>query len=320
MKWFAVLTALAFATSCGPGQLTYLDRVRPMPVDQAHPLYRELLNVLEKPRDESTDVLVRTWKEFLADTPRPLRAEETVTFVYYDFSHRLSQVFLEASFLPERRESLSRVGTTPLFVKVYSIPKPAQARYRFSDGTKHLPDPFQPDLVPGEEFWQPVSTAISADSTIQWIDGRSESSLEGQDLSILLPPSYRRNLALTYPLVVLTGLQGRAWIEPLAQLMEEGSIRPVIIASTGPTEGLKATLEERVVPFLRSRYRASALASELLLVGWGATAKGVQDLAAARPDFWTKTWIAPADQARTEAAWSTLAPAFFRTQFAVVVP
>jgi len=42
------------------------------------------------------------------------------------------------------------------------------------------------------------------------------------------------------------------------------------------------------VPWVRSHHRVSTLAPELFVVGLGASAKAVQDLAAARPDFWGK--------------------------------
>jgi hypothetical protein len=319
MKWLAVLTTLVLALSCGPGQAAYQDRVRSLGSDEAHPLYNQLLPLMARPETTDPDSLVRTWKEFLGDAPLPLRADGTFTFVYYDFSHSLDQVFLEASFAPGRREPLNRVGKSFLYVRVYAIPKPAQATYRFSDGKNPLVDPFHSDLEPGTDFWQPLVTPLAGAASVQWVSGTSEASLGGQDLIVLLPPSYRMNLAQTYPLVLVTGLEGTSWTSTLAAVMEDGSTRPFIAVSVGTVAGLKAVMEDRVVPFVRRHYRVSPLASETVLVGWGTMAKATQEMASGRPDFWNKTWITP-DQARNLTAWSNLAPAYFRTLFAVVAP
>lgn len=319
MKW-PVVAAVLLAVSCGPGQVAYQEGARSLAPEVAHPLYTQLLPVMGTPEGSDPDNLIRTWKTFLGDAPLPLRSENRFTFVYYDFSHALRQVFLEASFAPGRQEALTRVGETSLFARVYLVPKPNAARYRFTDGKTPLVDPFHAEVDPGDDFWQPLVSPTSEVPSTEWIAGASETALVDQDVTLLLPPSYRMNLAETYPLVVVAGQEGRAWIKPLSQLMEEGSIRPVIVAAVGPTEGLKSRLEDRVVPFLRQRYRASPLAADLVLVGWGAMAKPAQETAASRPDFWTKTWIAPADQARNVTAWNTLAPPVFRTNFAVVAP
>jgi hypothetical protein len=71
---------------------------------------------------------------------------------------------------------------------------------------------------------------------------------------------------------------------------------------------------------MRLKYRASALPSDLLLVGWGTQARVVQDLAASRTEFWTKTWTVPEDQAKDPAAWNTLAASTFHTLYPVVNP
>jgi len=320
MKWSAMLMTVLLTVSCGSGLPTYLDRVRPLPQEQAHPLYLQLLPVLAKPEGLTPDQLVRTWKDFLGETPRPLAKDGNVTFVYYDFSHQLDKVFLEASFAPDRLEPLTRVGTSSLFSAVYSVPKPLRARYRFSDGTKPLPDPFHPDLLPWNELWHPVETEISSEPVTQWVWGASETGLDGQDLQILLPGGYRRNLATTYPLVVVTGLEGRDWVPPIDQLLREGVIRPVIVVSVGSPTGLKSVLEDKVVPWLRSHYRASPLASDLYLIGWGPSARPAQEVAASRTDFWIKTWFPLADQAQGAEAWNVLAPPFFRTQFTSGAP
>ena len=109
--------------------------------------------------------------------------------------------------------------------------------------------------------------------------------------------------------------------------MEDSTIRPLMLFSVGTKQegtwtlgDLKTTLEDRVVPWIRGHYRVSTTAGELILVGWGSSAKVVQDLAASRPDFWTKTWIPPADQTKGEQAWDTLAPAYLRAQFGLAAP
>jgi len=73
------------------------------------------------------------------------------------------------------------------------------------------------------------------------------------------------------------------------------------------------------VPFVRSRYRASPLAADLVLVGWGPMAKATQDMVAGRQDAWPRTWIAP-EQTRTDEAWNAAASPYLRTLFTVVAP
>lgn len=320
MKWPAVLLTLVLVVSCGQGQLAYQDRVTPLSVNRAHPLYAQLLPLVVQKTPGDIDALMRTWKEFLGETSTPLREESAYTFVYYDFSHTLTQVFLEASFAPGRKEPLTRVENTFLFVRVYSIPAPAQASYRFASDTVPLVDPFHSSLKEGDDLWQPLENPMDAATSVHWVAGASEGELEGQDLIVLLPPSYQRNLGLTYPLVVIAGLEGRSWTNPLAQMMADESIRPFVAVAIGPVASPKKVLEDRVVPFLRRHYRASALPADLVLVGWGAMTKPAHDLAVARPDFWTKAWMPPADQARTDEAWNSLAPPYFRTLFTVVAP
>lgn len=320
MKWLAPLAAVLLAISCTPGQPTYLDQARVLADEKAHPVLRELASLLEKPNDLTADQLVQTWKQFLGDSPVPLRKDTTFTFVYYDFSHQLDNVGFEASFAPGRVEALTRVGTTSLFYRVYTVPKASKAKYRFSDGKSPLPDPFHPDIEAGPDLWHLLINPVSTATGLQWVSGKAEAALEDQDLTILLPPSYRRNLAFTYPLVVVAGLEGRGWTTSIEALMSEGAIRPLVVVSVGDVAGLKTVLEDRVVPWVRGRYRVSESPSDLVLVGWGPSAKPVQDLAAARPDFWTKTWTPLAAQARGEEAWNILAPPFFRTQFSVENP
>jgi len=318
---------LLVAVSCGPGQQAYLDRVQPLSQDRAHPLFQEVRPFLERPGSWNPDDLIRTWKDFLGDTPVPLRQNTATTFMYYDFTGTLNQVYLEASFAPGRLEPLWRVGSSSLFYKTYDIFKPERVLYRFSDGTKPLPDPFNRDLEAADGLWQKVTFPDPGSSVLQRVVGASESGLGGQDLTVLLPPAYDRNLSWTYPALVVVGLEGEAWNQSIAQLMEDNAIRPVMIFSLGSRDGkawglpeLKATLEERVIPWVKGHYRVSPVSSELILVGWGASTKVVQDLVATRSDYWTKAWIPPSEQAKGPEAWTTLAPAYLKSLFAVVAP
>lgn len=327
MRWPLLVTIVVLLASCGPGQPTYLDRVRALPTDPTDPRVQEVAGLLEHPEDRNPDDLMRTWKEFLGDASLPLRQDSVFTFVYYDFTKTLKRVYLEASFAPGRREALHRVGDTALFYRNYDIPRPERVRYRFSDGTTALVDPFHSDVAPGSELWQLLVEPPDPAITEQKVLGVSEALLNGQDLKTALPPFYRRNLGWTYPLVVVVGLDGDAWTRPFAQLMEQNAIRPVVAVSVGSQGGtpwtaanLKAVLENRVVPWIRSRYRVSILPSDLYLVGWGTSAKAVQDVAASRTDFWTRTWIPPATAASGEDAWNSQAQGWLRSQFPTVNP
>ncbi len=322
-----LVTLALLSVSCGPGQPTYLDRVRPLEDERTHPLVKEVIPLLERPQGRSPDELMRVWKEYLGTASLPLRQDNAFTFVYYDFSHTLERVFLEVSFAPGRREELRRLGTTALFFASYEVPKPDRLRYRFTDGSKALIDPFHPDVMPEPELWQRATEALDAEITLQRVLGASEERLDGQDVRLALPPRYRRNLAWTYPVVVVAGLESEAWTRPLAQLMEQGATRPLVAVSVGLKDGrpwkvaeLKAFLEDRLVPWVRTRYRVSSLPSDMTLVGWGDSAKAVQEVAAGRPDFWSKTWIPPSTQAVGEEAWNSQAQAWLRAQFAVAKP
>jgi hypothetical protein len=320
----AVLVLLA---SCGPGQPTYIDRVKALPSDKVHPWVAELLPLLLHPEGRAPDDLMRTWKQFLGTAVMPLRQDTAMTFVYYDFGKTLGRVYLEASFSPGRLEPLTRLGTTSLFYRTYDVPKPERVRYRFSDGKTPLPDPFHADIVVGPELWQQAVEVSDTEIIAQNVVGASETLLAGQDVRLVLPPQYRRNLAWTYPVVIVVGLEGDGWVRPLAQLMEQNAVRPLVAVSVGlnagnawTTASLKLALEDRVVPWLRTHYRVSVLPSDMTLVGWGDSARTVQEVAAGRTDFWTKTWIPPATQAQGEDAWNSQAQAWLRTQFAVINP
>jgi hypothetical protein len=319
--------SLVLLASCGPGQPTYLDRVRPLPAEKAHPFVQQLLPLLERPGDTLPDDLVRTWKEFLGDAPLPLRSDGVYTFVYYDFGNTLGRVYLEASFAPGRLEPLRRLGTTGFYYRAYDIPRPERFRYRYSDGKNPLIDPFHPDVSVGNDLWQQAIDAPDSEIIVQKVVGASEAVLAGQDVRLALPPMYRRNLAWTYPVIVVVGLDGDDWVRPLAQLMEQDAIRPIVAVSVGTRPGtpwttpdLKAVLEERVVPWVRARYRVSNHPSDMTLIGWGDSARVVQEVAASRTDFWTKVWIPGVTQAHGEDAWDSQAQAWLRTQFAVVAP
>ena len=325
---FAGLSALVLLlNSCGSGQQAFLDRVQPLSPERAHPLFREISPLMEHPGKWNPDDLIRTWKDYLGDTPVPLRQNTATTFVYYDFTGTMNRVFLETSFAPGRPQALWRVGSTSLFFRTYDIFRPEKVLYRFSDGTRTLPDPFNPDLQSVDGLWQRVTDPDPTTPTFRQVVGASESGLAGQNLSVLLPQAYDRNLSWTYPFLVVIGLDGETWNQSVAPLMQDNLIRPVILFSLGTKGGdtwnladLRTTLETRVIPWIRGHYRVSTAAPDMILVGWGKSAKVVQDLAASRPEFWTKTWVPVLNPGPSDDAWNILAPAYLRSQFAVAAP
>jgi hypothetical protein len=218
----AAAAALLILVSCGerPG---YQNHVRLLPDAQAHPLLQEVLPLFNKPPGRNPDDLIRVWKEFLGETPIPLRKDSVVTFVYYDFSGTRNQVWLEASFAPSRREPMTKVPSVGLFYKVYDIPNMDGLKYRFTDGNAPLHDPFNAQVEIGSESWHTASDPAKASE--RWLTGAADSAL-GHDLRIVLPPSYERELAQSYPLVVIQGLDG--WAEATAQLLDSGAALPFI--------------------------------------------------------------------------------------------
>ena len=127
--------------------------------------------------------------------------------------------------------------------------------------------------------------------------------------------------------MVIVGVTGDGWTQSLAKMMQGNTMVPVIAVSLDPAASefpggaeLKRILEDRLVPWMRLHYRASALPSDLLLVGWGTQAKAIQDLAAGRTEFWTKIWTVPEDQAKAPDAWNTLTATTFHTLYPVVNP
>lgn len=282
--FLAALTLLVLG--CTPGQPTYLDRVRALVPGKAHPLVQELLPLLGAP-GRNPDDLARTWKEFVGTRPLPLRQDSTVTFVYYDFAHRLDQVFLEASFAPDRREPLTRWKQTPFFYSVYEVPRLDRLEYRFTDGTGPLVDPFFASADP-EGLWHRPS--VWTDPAVEFVAGTSESLLAGQDLTVVIPPGYHRNLAAQYGFVLLVSPPDD-WVRSTLGA-HEGNLPAVVVAVDTPPTGtwtvasLKGLLEERVVPWVRLRYRVSPLPADLTLAAWGPAVAATRDLN--RPDFWTK--------------------------------
>ena len=325
VRTFLLVGVLGALLGCGPGTPSYLDRVRPLGPERYHPFVRELLPLLEVPGGRSPEDLMQAWKAYLDGAHLPLQKDNVYTFVYYDFTRSRTKVSLEVSFAPGRLEPLERIGSTFLFAKCYEIPRPDQLRYRFTDGNAPLVDPFAAAVIPGGEQWH-VATDPSY-ASVESIVGASESWLRGQDLTLLLPPAYRRDLSATYPLVIVAGLDGDSWTGPVAGLLDGATIQPLLAVSVGTRAGsawtgpaLKAELEERVLPWVRNHYRVSPIPSNVILVGWGASAKAVQEVAAGRPDLWTRTWLTGDDQTKFPGAWNILAPAWLQVQFPVVKP
>ena len=239
-RFLAAAAALLILVSCGerPG---YLDHVRPLPDAQAHPLLLEVIPLFSKPPGRNPDDLIRVWKNFLGDTPVPLRKDSAVTFVYYDFSGTRSQVWLEASFAPGRREPLTKVPSVGLFYKVYDIPRLDGLTYRFSDGNGPLHDPFNAEVEIGSESWH--AAPDPAQSSEHWLTGAADATL-GHDVRVVLPPLYERELAQSYPLVVVGGLDG--WAETTAQLLDSGAVKPFVAV---------AALDDATQTWLQNHYR-----------------------------------------------------------------
>jgi hypothetical protein len=235
----AAAAALLILVSCGerPG---YQDHVRLLPDEQAHPQLLELLPLFAK-QDRNPDDLVRSWKDYLEDTPIPLRKDTAVTFVYYDFSGTRSQVWLEASFAPSRREPMTKVPGVSLFYKVYEVPRPDLLQYRFTDGTAPLHDPFNTEVQIGSESWHAAGDPTQAGE--RWITGAADPKL-GHDLRVILPPLYERELAQTYPLVVVSGLDG--WAQATAQLLGTGTVKPFVAVSA---------IDDPTLAWLQAHYR-----------------------------------------------------------------
>ena len=287
MPWIALLFVLA---GCGPGQPAYLDRVNPVADTRAPANFLELTALLTKPGDRDPDDLMRTFKAFLDDTPVPLLHDAFETFFYYDFSHKLDRVYLEASFAPGRLEPLHRVGASALFTRTYEVPRPDRVNYRYSDGTKPLPDAFNPGVTSGDGWWH--ADLDPAEPQVQWVVGASEPQLGGQDLRLLLPPGYFRNLGQRYPLVVVVG-ESDGWTTALADAERAGTLRPMLVVSVETpgaawtSSSLKAVVEDQVLPWLKERYRVSAAPQDLTLAGLGAAGKPAQDVAT-RSEVWPR--------------------------------
>ncbi len=241
----AAAAALLILASCGerPG---YQDHVRLLPDEKAHPLLLELLPLFGKPAGGNPDDLVRTWKSFLGDSPIPLRQDAAVTFVYYDFSGTRSRIWLEASFAPNRREPMTKVPGVGLFYKVYDIPRLDQLQYRFSDGTAPLHDPFNAAVRLGSESWHAAADPTQASEL--WITGAADSALS-HDIRVVLPPLYERELALSYPLTVVSGLEG--WAVAAAQILDSGTVKPFIAV---------AALDDATLAWLQMHFRVSQAA------------------------------------------------------------
>ncbi len=240
----AAAAVLLILVSCGerPG---YQDHVRLLSDDQAHPLLLELLPLFGKPAERNPDDLVRTWKEFLGDTPLPLRKDTAVTFVYYDFSGTRSKIWLEASFAPSRREPMTKVPGVGLFYKVYEVPTPGLLQYRFSDGAAPLHDPFNAEVQLGSESWHAGGDPSQAGE--RWVTGAADASLGvGHDVRLVLPPQYERQLAMTYPLVVVSGLEG--WAQASAELLNSGTAKPFIAVPA---------IDDVTLAWLTAHYRLS---------------------------------------------------------------
>lgn len=283
--------------SCGSGAPSYQDRVRPLADSQMHPKVSELLPLLEKPGEWQSDDLVRTWKDYTADETFPLRKKDQVTFVYYDYSHRLENVYLEASFASGRLEPLHRQGQTALWLGVYRVPNLDGLSFRFSDGARPLVDAFQPDVDNPTDLWH--RKIDPTQPRIDVVSGLTTKGLMGVDLEILLPRNYDENQGLSYPLILNVGIDLPTWPTVWTPLVTGSRLPDSLTVMVRPSSAhwtpasLKTILEDQVLPWLHLHYRISVLPADLHLAAWGEAVPATKEMTVGRNDTWPQVWLAP---------------------------
>ncbi len=81
------------------------------------------------------------------------------------------------------------MGSSFLFLKVYSIPKPGMVKYRFSDGTGPSTTPSTATSSLGEELWQPlVAPGPAEPDAAARLGGLSENATRGPRISSCCSP------------------------------------------------------------------------------------------------------------------------------------
>jgi len=319
-------------TSCGPSQPTYTDRVQDVAPDGVDPRLAELTKLAAGKSFNEFTSLVVVWKDWLdsTETPIPLVEGNRLTFVYYDATDSLDQVWLAASFCPAPLPLL-RWEATRLFFRTFVIPKPAGVKYQFVASPAHpkasiLSDVFHPDVTSGVA---PLSCFPSSTSPrIHSIDASLIPALASQNLRILLPPDYDRDLSHSWPLMVLTGQSDLVWDQVPTAAIANGTVIPLVIVALVPDSSHPLTAQSLpihwnrdVLPWLSSHYRVVTSAGSVFWLAWGDTGPAVSEAAAAHPDLFGNVWTPPAGM-KTEdpAVWNQSMAQVLRTSFPKVAP
>jgi len=328
----AVLFLSFLETSCGPSQPTYSDRVQDVTPDVVDVRLAELTKLTSGKSFAELSRLVTIWKEWLdsTDTPVPLMEGNRLTFVYYDATDRLDQVWLLASFCPAPMP-LYRWENTRLYFRTFVIPKPAGVKYQFVDSASKpkaavLSDVFHPDITTGAvpQSWFPLSSS----PRIHAIDSSLIPALASQNLRILLPPDYDRDLSHPWPLMVLTGQSDPAWDQVPTAAIANGTAIPVVIVALVPDRlhpltatSLPTHWSRDVLPWLSSHYRVVTSAGSVFWMAWGDTGAAVSEAAVAHPDLFGKIWTPPAGMKTDDpAVWNQSMAQVLRTSFPKVAP
>lgn len=318
-------------SSCGPARPTYTDRVEDLAPEASDPRLFELTRLLPgKSFAEATSFVV-VWRDWLASAQVgvPLVEGTRFTFVYYDAGDQLDNVWLSASFcavpLPLERWENSR-----LFYRSFTVLKPSALHYHFvSSSTNpdaYLTDPFHRDVGPGDN---PESVFPKySEPRLQVVEASLEPRLGGQNLRILLPPDYDRDLSHTWPLVVLTGRGGSRWDEPITPAFANGTALPNVVVSLVPDPARPLTAQTLAVkwtqelqPWLASHYRLTPGPASTFLVGWGDAARSAQEAALAHPELFGRVWVSPeGTNPASDELWSQNIAQVLRTYFLKVAP
>ncbi|MEI8095826.1 MAG: hypothetical protein WCG80_16575 [Spirochaetales bacterium] len=318
--------------SCGPSRPTYTDRVQDLPAESADARLLELAHLLSGKNFAESTKLAEVWKQWLVSIQVgvPLQEGNNFTFVYYDAGDQLDAVWLQASFCPSAPLPMERWQNSRLFYRSFIILKPALLHYHFvSSGTNpdsYLADPFHPDVAPGDNAESTFPKL--ADPRIHAIDAALEPGLAGQNLRILLPPGYDRDLSHTWPLIVLVGRTGTHWDEVITPAFDNGTVLPNIVVALIPDPSRPLTAaslalkwSQELQPWLASHYRITLGPAGTFLLGWGEESKAALEAAAAHPDFFGHAWAPPAGTNTNDLnVWNQNIAQVLRTYFLKVAP
>jgi hypothetical protein len=153
-------------------------------------------------------------------------------------------------------------------------------------------------------------------------------ALASQNLRILLPPDYDRDLSHSWPLMVLTGQSDLVWDQVPTAAIANGTVIPLVIVALVPDSSHPLTAQSLpihwnrdVLPWLSSHYRVVTSAGSVFWLAWGDTGPAVSEAAAAHPDLFGNVWTPPAGM-KTEdpAVWNQSMAQVLRTSFPKVAP